>query len=127
MKRSTLLVLLFLVISVVITACEKQVLQNPEMINKMLDKNIADTQKSIQDHDSGLARDIWSQISEYGVQAKEIEEKELADELGKLASAYIHLVDYLDTGDEGQLKSFYESYEPAVEALRLYVQNKTKN
>ena len=62
------------------------------------------TEKSIENRDTTLARDVWSQLTEYSVLAEE--DKALAKAIGNVASTYSSLVSYCDSGEEEKLDEF---------------------
>lgn len=120
MKHKLRFVLAFLLIILLIggTACEGKNLDNAEMVEKLIDDVVDTTHKAVENHDVKLARELWSKISEYGVRAREMGQKELADSLGKLASTYVYLVQYLQTGDQKQLELFEKNFDQAITGLR---------
>ncbi|MDX9871010.1 MAG: hypothetical protein RBT41_01160 [Clostridia bacterium] len=118
---STVFLLLMLIISV--AGCNSEKITNPETMQKMVDEAIATTQEIIAKKDLKTARSIWGQISEFGVKAEEIDEKELAEAVGKLASTYVYLLEYLEKGDEQQLKIFNEKFDRAVSVLKQHIEN----
>ena len=115
------IIALFLLFVVFVTGCSAQAVEKPEQMAKLLDEAVRITDKAVYDKDIKLAREIWNQVSEYGVKAAETDHKELADSLGKLASTYVHLVSYIETGDELQLRIFRGCFDKAVIQLREYV------
>jgi|GEM_PF-2418740 len=120
MKKSYSL-LAFLLIALLFMGCAGQSVEKPEQVLKLIDTAVKITEQAAKDKDIKLAREVWTQISEYGVKAKELEKKELADSLGKLASTYVYLVSYIETGDNNQLTIFRNSFEQAVAQLRKCV------
>ena len=123
-KRSVCII--FLLFCVLFTACNSQSIENPDQLQKFIDKYIALTQKAVEGKDIKLAREIWSKITEYGLKAKEMDKKELADSLGKLAATYSYLVEYINTGDKTQLSLFEDNFNKAVYLLREYVSFKSR-
>lgn len=111
----------FLMIALLLTGCNSQNFTKPEQISEAV-KQIADnTEKAINNKDLKLARLLWSQISKYGVKAGDAGHKELGEELGKLASTYVNLVQYLETGDENQLNIFRKNFSKAITVLQKRV------
>ena len=125
MKKRTVCLIL-LVFCILLIGCESRVMENPEELQKLIDRNIELTQKAIAEKDIRLAREIWSKISEYGIKAKEQDKEDLAGYLGKLASTYTSLVEYIETKDDEKLKVFQENFEAAIRELRECVQATSK-
>ena len=117
------LITLLLIVCVLFTGCTTQPLENPEQILKLIDDAVKITEKAANEKDLKLAREVWTQVSEYGVKAKELGNKELADSLGKLASTYVYLVSYIESGDTLQLTNFRNCFDQAVNQLRKFVSN----
>lgn len=118
MKKHTKFLVVFLLLVFLLTGCNSDEFSKPEQIPKAIDRITETTEKAIKDKDVKTARLLWSQISEYGVKAAEMEYKELGETLGKLASTYVNLVQYLETGDEEQLNIFRQNYSEAIEELK---------
>lgn len=125
MKKITLL-LLFLMLFSVLTGCTTEKLNNPELIQKTLDKTIETTKQVIEKKDVKLARTLWTKTSEIGIKADELGEKELAESLGQLASTYVYLINYIENEDTNQLKIFNEKFELAISQLKKQLEEKNK-
>ena len=121
--NSRYLITLLLIVCVLFTGCTTQSLEKPEQILKLIGDAVKITEKAANEKDLKLAREVWTQVSEYGVKAKEIGNKELADSLGKLASTYVYLVSYIESGDTLQLTNFQNCFDQAVSQLRKCVSN----
>lgn len=121
MRATRIILVCLLILSLVLTGCEGKEIENPEQMPKLIDKTIEMTEKAIQEKNVKLARDIWGKISEYGLKATEAENQELAEYLGNLASTYVHLVEYLSTGDKSKLDTFRFSFDGAITELRSFV------
>lgn len=117
MKKRTVCLILLL-FCIFLTGCESHLIENPDGLQKLIDKKVELTQKAVAEKDIRLARDIWSNISEYGIKAKELEKEELAGYLGKLAATYSYLVEYINTGDSNKLEVFQKTFDAAVQELR---------
>lgn len=96
--------------------CEK-VIDKPEQIHKELNKIVEMTDKAVQTKDMKLSREVWSKVSEYGLKANELGAEELSASLGKLASTYVYLIEYLQTGDESKLALFRDCFDQAINNL----------
>ncbi len=118
MRKLTKVFLLLFLFSFVLVGCDSHVLEKPDFMEKLINKTIETTEKAIKDKDIKLAREIWGQISDYGLKANEIGKKELAESLGKVASTYLYLVKYLETGDLTQLDQFRSNFETAIQNLK---------
>lgn len=127
MQRTIKVVLLLFLVILLMTACGNKVIDKPELILKIVDDTVVATEKAIEEKDLKLARQIWSEISEYGIKASEYDKKELSDSLGKLASTYTHLIDYLQEGDSNKLEEFQSGFSKAVEELRTTINEKYRN
>ncbi len=121
MKKTALLIAAILVL-VALTGCNMEKANNPELINKALDKATEMTQQAINNKDVKLARSLWGQISEMGVKVNELGEKKLSESIGKLASTYVHLVEYIEKKDDKQLQVFNEKYNQAVSELKTQIE-----
>lgn len=125
MKKATLL-LLSLMFFTILTGCNTEKLNNPELIQKTLDKTIGTTQQAIDKKDIKLARTLWAKTSEIGIKADELGEKELAESLGQLASTYVYLINYIENEDSNQLKIFNGKFELAISQLKEQLEEKNK-
>ncbi|PKM87750.1 MAG: hypothetical protein CVU87_09035 [Firmicutes bacterium HGW-Firmicutes-12] len=121
MKKVPILVL-FLLLLIALTGCNTEKYNNPEMIEKMINKTIEETQQAIVKKDIKMIRNLWGQISEYGIKADEIGEKRLAESIGQLASTYVYLVEYIEKGDKKLLGTFNKKYEQAIVQLKEQVE-----
>ena len=118
MKKYSKFLVVFLMIALLLTGCNSQNFSKPEQISEAVKQIVDNTEKAINDKDLKLARLLWSQISRYGVKAGEAGHKELGEELGRLASTYVNLVQYLETGDENQLTIFRKNFTKAITVLQ---------
>lgn len=118
MKKYSKFIVTFFLIALLLTGCSNQDFTKPEQIPKAIEQISTTTEKAIKDQDLKSTRLLWSQISEYGVKAGEAGHKELGENLGKLASTYVNLVEYLETGDENQLNIFRQNYTKAMDQLK---------
>ncbi|MFY9174599.1 MAG: hypothetical protein WAO24_04545 [Peptococcia bacterium] len=121
MKKASMLLVLFLLISVLLLSCTSQNFSDPEQSNKAIEWIVASTEKAIVNKDIKLARTIWSEISEYGVKASSMGKDDLGDKLGSLASCYEYLVKYLETGDKKLYEKFQDNYSSAMEDLQAVI------
>lgn len=121
MKNASKLLVLFLLVSVFLLGCSSQNFASREQATKIIDRVITSTDKAIANKDTRLARNTWSEISEYGVKAGSMGEKELEDKLGLLASCYENLLKYLETSEEEYYERFQESYNHAIEELNIVI------
>jgi len=118
-KRVTwILALLCMVIFVFVGCDEKIKYDEPETLSIAIDKVVKSTESAIAEEDIVMARKLWSQVSEYGIKAKEAGEDELAISLEKLACTFEYLVDYLDAGDQEKLEHFQLSFSNEISDLR---------
>lgn len=126
MHKLVKFVLFFIIISSLLVGCDKQTIDSREQLPRIINQTIELTDKTIQTRDIKTAREIWSQVSEYGLKAKELGNDELADILGQLASSYRYLVDYLQSGNEDQLKRFRLEFNSNIKKMKQYASGKTK-
>ncbi|MBZ4654340.1 MAG: hypothetical protein JG781_1681 [Peptococcaceae bacterium] len=125
MRKITKVFLLLFLFSFAFVGCDSQVLEKPDLMEKLINKTVETTEKAIKDKDIKLAREIWGQVSDYGLKANETGKKELSESLGKLASTYLYLVKYLETGDAAQLNQFRTDFETAIQNLKsITIENK---
>lgn len=126
MRATKIILACLLFFSLVITGCEGREVEKPEQMPELIDQIVEITDRAVQEKNVKLARDIWGKISEYGLKAKESENIELAEQLGNLASTYVHLVDYLSTGDKSKLDTFRYYFDSAILELRSFVDKYVK-
>lgn len=117
MRKTVIGLLLFITFSVFLVGCEQQALEKPELMRKMVVNATEMTQKAIDTKDIKLAREIWSKISEYGIKAREQGKTELAEALGKWASTYVYLINYLESNDTFELEKFKLHSQESVNKL----------
>lgn len=120
MKKVSL-TLLGILLLVLLTGCNTEKFNNPDLIQKMLDKTTETTEQAIEKKDIKIARNLWAQISELGIKVDESGEKKLAESIGKMASTYVYLVDYIEKNDDIQLKIFNEKFGQAIDELKEQV------
>ncbi len=118
MKKLTPLLVL-LMIALFLSGCTGKAIENVKYSPELIQDVIELTDKAIEKNDVELARKIWSSISEAGVKAKEIGEEELAESLAKAASSYVHLIEYLQKGDEKDLAKYRDCFEQALEKIEV--------
>lgn len=121
MKKVLFIVFLLLTLAV-IAGCNSEKVNSPETMQKLVDKAVDTTQEIIEAKDLKAARSVWGQISEFGIKAEELGEEELAEAVGKLASTYVYLVNYLEKGDEEQLDLFNEKFDQAILELQQQIE-----
>lgn len=126
MQKTYKVILLLFLVTLLLSACNENVMEKPESFNKIIDDTVILTEKAIQEKDIELAREIWSKISEYGIKAREYDKEELSNSLGKLASTYTNLIDYLQEGDNVKLERFKSEFDNAVKQLKAII-NKEMN
>ena len=88
------------------------------ILNLSLENFVNETQKAIEKKDGKLARDIWSKVTEYSVQANEYGDEELSEAIKSLAITYVKLIEYCDNGDLNNLTMFNEEFEKALENIK---------
>jgi hypothetical protein len=107
---------------IALTGCSTEKYVNPEIMEKMIDTTIEETQQAIVKKDIKKIRSLWGQISEYGLKADEIGEKKLSESIGQLASTYVFLVEYIEKGDKKLLDTFNEKHAQAIINLEEQVE-----
>lgn len=125
MKKTTIL-LIFLLLLTVLTGCNTEKFNNPELIQKTINKTVQTTQQAIEKKDIKLARDLWSKTSEIGIKAGELGEEKLAESLGQLASTYVYLIEYIEREDNQKLTVFNGKFEVAISQIRELLEKKDK-
>ena len=101
-----------------LTGCTTFSFDKTEKIPELLEKANTLTQNAIQQKDIEKVRDIWSQISELGIKLEENGQSEIALQVNQLAATYIHLIDYLKTGNNDSYKQFNTGYLEALDSLK---------
>lgn len=124
MKRVTRCILFLFIISLVMTGCGNETKEDLEKNSQLMQQALKMTEQAIQNKDVKIARELWSQISEYGVTAKDLGEEELADSLGELAATYADLVDYIETDDKEALEKFKQEFSEAERQVRKMLEKK---
>jgi len=122
MKTASKLLVLFVLVSIVLMGCNSQGFTDPDKAKQAIEHIRKNTEKAINDKELKLARELWSQISEYGVKFEEQGQDGLAGSLKTLASCYLNLVNYLESGDQKQLEVFRKNYTKALEDLEKVVE-----
>lgn len=90
--------------------------QSEKDICQFLEAIAVNTEKSIANRDTELARDIWSELTEYSVLAQS-EHEALSKAIGNVASTYGTLVQYCQEGKKEKLDAFLSSFEKESKAL----------
>ncbi|KJS85717.1 MAG: hypothetical protein JM58_07940 [Peptococcaceae bacterium BICA1-8] len=89
-----------------------------EVLPKLVDKIVGDTQKAILEKDGKLARETWSKVTEYSVKANELGDIELSEALSRLATTYVKLIEYCESGEENFLKVFNFEFAKALDKIK---------
>jgi len=121
MKRFTTKVLTFLLIltfTLVCFGCNNAEKVKREVVPQIIEKVKNDTQKAILEKDVKLARETWSNVTEYSVKANELGDKELSEALSRLATTYVKLIEYCESGEENFLKAFNLEFAKALEKIK---------
>jgi|BioPla2DNA2_1021312.scaffolds.fasta_scaffold141102_1 hypothetical protein len=114
------LAFLFVILSLCFTllGCQDEGKVKREVIPSLVENFVNETQKAIEKKDGKLARDIWSKVTEYSVQANEYGDEELSEAIKSLAITYVKLIEYCDNGDLNNLTMFNEEFEKALENIK---------
>lgn len=91
-----------------------------DVIPKLVDKVVSDTQKAILEKDVKLARETWSKVTEYSVKANEYGDTELSEALSRLATTYVKLIEYCESGEENLLKAFNTEFAKALDKINNF-------
>ncbi|MDK2823845.1 MAG: hypothetical protein PWQ67_2726 [Clostridia bacterium] len=121
MKGFTVRILIFsliVVFSLFTFGCDDSEKVKREVVPKLIEKVVSDTQKAILEKDVQLAREIWSKVTEYSVKANELGDKELSEALGRLATTYVKLIEYCESGEENFLKVFNMEFAKALDKIK---------
>lgn len=125
--KKFIILLLSLLLSLTLMGCENEEIDK-DLLANTISKFENNTQKAIEEKNSQLARDIWSEITEYSIKAEKLADENLNNTLTTLASTYVKLVKYCETGDEDTLKEFKSDFQKASHELEeiLQVMDKEK-
>ncbi len=125
MLKVVKLFLMICLLGFLLIGCEEQVaFDKPELMLKLINNTVELTEKAVAEKNLKLARDLWGQISEVGLKAKEKGNNNLAGSLEKMACSYAYLVDYLRTDEQQKLEDFKASFQEAVNELKLNMTSK---
>ncbi|MFZ7101392.1 MAG: hypothetical protein ACOWWO_01870 [Peptococcaceae bacterium] len=117
MLKKILIFIVLISLSFTLVGCEEQE-TNEDLISATITRIETNTQKAIEEKNSQLARDTWSEITEYSIKAEKLADENLRDSLGKLASTYVKLVKYCEDGDPEILAEFEAEFQKAAEELK---------
>lgn len=95
-----------------------------ELLPDLVDDFKEETDLAIKNKDIELAREVWSDITEYSVIAKQDGDEDISEKLENLASSYVKLIDYCENNDEDSLNEFNDDYDVALEFLKEYENQK---
>jgi hypothetical protein len=101
-----------------LTACMGVPADKIETVSQVIEKVDGLTQNAIQQGDIKKLRDIWSQVSELGVSLEDHGYDEEAGAVERLAATYMHLIDYMQTGEADSLAQFEAGYSAALDYLK---------
>ena len=119
------ILLLICLSSFLLVGCEEPVaFDKPELMLKLINNTVELTEKAVTEKNLKLARDLWGQISEVGLKAKESGNNDLVGSLEKMACSYAYLVEYLRTDEQQKLEDFNASFREAVNELKLNITSK---
>lgn len=119
------ILLLICLSSFLLVGCEEPVtFDKPELMLKLINNTVELTEKAVTEKNLKLARDLWGQISEVGLKAKESGNNDLVGSLEKMACSYACLVEYLRTDEQQKLEDFNASFREAVDELKLNITSK---
>lgn len=107
-----------LALSVNLLGCQDEGIVKREVVPSLIENFVNETQEAIDKKDGKLARDIWSNVTEYSVQANDYGDEELSEAIKSLATTYVKLIDYCDNGDLNTLTTFNEEFEKALENIK---------
>ena len=110
--------LIIIVLLLSLTGCSNSEKVKREVMPSLIEKVVKETQKAIKQKDGKLARDIWSDVTEYSMKANELGDEELSEALKRLATTYVKLIEYCDSGEEDLLKVFNLEFAKALEKVK---------
>jgi len=116
------LLILFLIVSFSLFTfgCSDSEKVQRDVIPKLVDKVVSDTKKAILEKDVKLARETWSKVTEYSVKANEYGDEELSEALSRLATTYVKLIEYCESGEENLLKVFNMEFAKALDKIKKF-------
>ncbi|MFZ5943302.1 MAG: hypothetical protein ACOYVD_04285 [Bacillota bacterium] len=115
-----LCVFLILSFSLFTVGCSNSEKVKRDVVPKLIEKVVSDTQKAILEKDVKLARETWSRVTEYSVKANELGDKELSEALSRLATTYVKLIEYCESGEKNFLESFNMEFAKALDKIKNF-------
>lgn len=116
--RKLVFLCIILSLSLTLIGCQNEEEVKREVIPSLVENFVNETQKAIDKKDGKLARDIWSNVTEYSVQANDYGDEELSEAIRGLATTYVKLIEYCDNGDTDTLELFNQEFEKALENIK---------
>ncbi|KJS21182.1 MAG: hypothetical protein VR72_11920 [Clostridiaceae bacterium BRH_c20a] len=118
-RVNKLLIIFFIIsFSLFTFGCSDSEKVKREVIPKLVDNIVGDTQKAILERDGKLARETWSKVTEYSVKANELGDIELSEALSKLATTYVKLIEYCESGEKNFLEVFNFEFAKALDKIK---------
>lgn len=91
-----------------------------DVLPQLVEEVVNDTKKAILEKDVKLARETWSKVTEYSMKANEYGDEELSAALSKLATTYVKLIEYCESGDENLLDVFNMEFAKALDKMENF-------
>ncbi|NLT95091.1 MAG: hypothetical protein GXW85_06075 [Clostridia bacterium] len=118
--KKGLVFLIIVCISLFTLGCKDSEKVERDVIPKLIEEIVNDTKQAILKKDVQLARETWSKVTEYSVKANEYGDKELSAALSKLATTYVKLIEYCESGDESLLEIFNMEFAKALDKMESF-------
>ncbi|SMB95743.1 hypothetical protein SAMN00017405_0473 [Desulfonispora thiosulfatigenes DSM 11270] len=116
--RKKILLLILVMITNFSLGCDDSKIIKRDVVPKIVNNIVSDTNVAIKEKDVKKAREIWSKVSEYGVKANQHGDEKLSETLTFLASTYVKLIKYCETDDENILKGFKKDFSKGLLKLK---------
>jgi len=116
--RNILIIFFIITYSLFLFGCSDSEKVKREVIPTLVDNIVGDTQKAILEKDGKLARETWSKVTEYSVKANDLGDEELSEALSRLATTYVKLIEYCESGEENFLIVFNLEFAKALDKIK---------
>jgi uncharacterized protein YccT (UPF0319 family) len=116
-SKKTFILMILICFSLFTFGCMQSEKVQRDVIPKLVEQIVNDTKKAILEKDVNLARETWSKVTEYSVKANEYGDEELSAALSKLATTYVKLIEYCESGDSTLLDAFNMEFSKALDQM----------
>lgn len=109
------IIVIFLLVSI-LAGCTSKNTIDKDKLDSMVEDLVNETNLAIANEDIKKARQVWSEVTELSIKAKDY--KEISEAIEKLSTNYVKLITYLETGEDYLLNDFRKEFSIALEELK---------